>query len=142
MYHKVKKYSGRSSILLVLLVLFTIACSSVKKPIASEMQDPKGIAVPDSIYRFTVSFISKGAGIDHKAQEIFTGFLRDVHAQNKDSIIVEIMKWGREGEIDYCFKLNTLTSEQQLQFIEDTKQLLKNSMLIRYKEYSPGRQKR
>jgi hypothetical protein len=42
--------------------------------------------------------------------------------------------WGKEGEIDYCIKLNNLSTELQEQFIRSTKDKTKDSKLVRLYE--------
>jgi hypothetical protein len=122
----------------LILIAALIACSSVKKTDehTGESHPPAQTALPDSIYRFTVSFISIGSGIDHKAREEFMGFIKQFGEQNSVTIRTEKSSWGREGESDYCMKLEELTSEQQEQFITATKDILKNSKRVRYRENS------
>jgi hypothetical protein len=96
----------------------------------------------DSIYRFNVSFISIGSGTDSKAKQQFNDFITQFNNNNKVTITPEIVSWGREGETDYCLKLNDLNIELQNKFIADTKELLKNSKLIRYKENTVCKPKR
>ncbi len=117
-------------------VLF-FACSSSKKPIENKSKkDVLQSFLPDSIYRFNVSFISIGSGIDHKAKEQFVQFIQQFDEKNNVKINKEITHWGREGETDYCLKLNELNKQQQEQFIKETKALLKNSTRVRYNENS------
>jgi hypothetical protein len=123
-----------------ILILLASACNS--KKIATENNNVKSIVLPDSIYRFNVSFISIGSGIDSKAKQQFNEFITQFNNKNKLTIIPEIVSWGREGETDYCLKLAELSSELQNKFITDTKKLLKTSKLIRYKENSTCKQNR
>ncbi len=91
--------------------------------------------------RFIVSFISIGGGTDTKAHSLFLKHLSDYKEIKKDTLIVDIIPWGREGEVDYCFKLSELTASEQQKFIADVKNILKKSTLIRYKENAPCRRK-
>lgn len=120
--------------------LLAIACNSTKK--ATENNNAKSIILPDSIYRFNVSFISIGSGTDSKAKQQFNEFITQFNNDNRVIITPEIVSWGREGEIDYCLKLAELNNDLQNKFIADTKEILKNSKLIRYKENSTCRQMR
>ena len=52
----------------------------------------------------------------------------------------ETTNWGREGEVDYCFKLTELDKKKQKLFIIETKEILKTSSLVRYKENITCRQ--
>jgi hypothetical protein len=123
-----------------LSILFAIACNSTKK--TTDNNNAKSNVLPDSIYRFNVSFISIGSGTDSKAKQQFNEFITQFNNNNKVTIKPEIVSWGREGETDYCIKLSDLNNELQNKFIADTKELLKTSKLIRYKENSACRQKR
>jgi hypothetical protein len=123
-----------------LSILLAIACNSSKKTL--ENTAGKSIVLPDSIYRFNVSFISIGSGTDSKAVQQFNAFITLFNSTNKVTIAPEIAGWGREGETDYCLKLSGLSIELQNKFIADTKELLKNSKLVRYKENSVCKQKR
>ena len=123
-----------------MILLMAIACNSGKK--ITENSTAKYTVLPDSIYRFNVSFISIGSGTDSKAKQQFNDFITQFNNNNKVTITPEIVNWGREGETDYCLKLNGLNSELQNKFIADAKELLKNSKLIRYKENSVCKSKR
>ncbi len=122
----------------LILISSLIACSSFKKTDehTGESHLQAQTAIQDSLYRFTVSFISIGSGIDHKAHEEFIAFIKLFDTQNSVTILTEKSSWGREGESDYCMKLQELTLEQQEQFITATKDILKNSKRVRYRENS------
>ena len=87
-----------------------------------------------NLYRFNVSFISIGSGIDSKAKQAFIEFIRSFEEKNKVKIIYETAPWGREGETDFCFKLSDLNKGNQIKFIADSKDNLKNSKLVRFTE--------
>ncbi len=125
---------------LSLSIIFAIACNSSKKTIANK--SAQSTTVKDSTYRFNVSFISIGSGIDSKAKQQFNEFVEQFNNKNKVTITPEITTWGREGETDYCIKLEELSSEIQKIFINETKELLKNSKLIRYSENSMCKQRK
>ena len=139
-----KKLNLTTVLALVVPVLVLLACSSVKK--TDELSDKAHISgksmLPDSIYRFTVSFISIGSGIDHKAREEFNAFIQQYNAKHNVSITTENASWGREGEIDYCMRLQELTTAQEHNFITETKEILKSSSRVRYQENSTCRQSR
>lgn len=130
-------------IVIPVAAILICACSSVKKTddqAGSENRSSVSSSLlPDSVYRFTVSFISIGSGIDHQAREEFMVFIKQFSEQNSVTIRTEKSSWGREGESDYCMKLEELTSEQQEKFITATKDILKNSKRVRYRENSTCR---
>ena len=92
--------------------------------------------------RFSVSFISIGAGTDGKAKDQFEQFIPAFEQKIKVKLAFEKIPWGREGEVDYCFDLTGLDTKKQTQFIAETKELLKGSTLVQYKENEPCQQKR
>lgn len=89
----------------------------------------KPSAVED-IYRLVVSFYSIGEGTDYKTKEEFEKFLLGY----KKKIAFEPALWGREGEVDYCLKINELTPEEQIDFIRKAKELLSKSKLVHVDE--------
>jgi hypothetical protein len=116
----------------LLMLALALACTSSKQ---STQTNQAIAALPqDTAYRFTVSFISKGGGIDHKAKKQFGEFIAQFNSNNKVGIEPKLVSWGREGETDYCLKLTGLNAVQQIKFIADTKELLKASNNVRYNE--------
>lgn len=73
--------------------------------------------MPDTIYRLSVSFISIGAGIDRKAKPQYSKYIIEFAQKNKIKLNCEIVNWGREGEVDYCFELTELDEKQQELFL-------------------------
>lgn len=120
------------NLIYLILPLILFACSANKKT-SNTLTSPTATGA-DSTCRFVVSFISIGAGIDNKAREEFDKFVLEYSAKNKEHIVYIPERWGREGEIDYCFKLNDLNASKQEEFIREAKGLLKESSLVRYKE--------
>jgi len=81
-------------------------------------------------YRLVIGFFSIGEGIDTKVHEVYKNFLTTY----KKPIAFEPTKWGREGEIDYCLKLNELTPVEQEEFVKKSKDLLIKSKLVHVNE--------
>lgn len=81
-------------------------------------------------YRLTISFFSKGAGTDRIHHPKFKEFISNY----KPVIAYEEARWGREGEIDYCFKLNELSTAEQEVFIEKAREILAGSDLVHINE--------
>lgn len=84
------------------------------------------------IYRLTVSFISKGEGIDYKTQEAFENWLKDYPKHPA----YEVTHWGREGEMNYCLKLNELSTREQEIFVRDVRTQLTDKPLVFVTEYA------
>jgi hypothetical protein len=69
-------------------------------------------------YRLIVSFFSKGEGVNHHAKSLLEEFLQ------KQTIKYDRTRWGREGEVDFCFFLNEMDADKQAFFVRDIKALL------------------
>jgi maltose-binding protein MalE len=124
------------TVVLILFLFGFVACNTPKKTTESKLQNQvsQKKPLPDSLYRFTVSFISIGSGTDKNAKQQFIQFIQQFNEKNNVKVNAEIANWGREGETDYCLKLSELNKQQQNQFLTETKEVLKNSALIRYEE--------
>ena len=124
------------TVFLILFIFGFVACNTPKKTTESKLQNQvsQKKPLPDSLYRFTVSFISIGSGTDKNAKQQFMQFIQQFNEKNNVKVNAEIANWGREGETDYCLKLSELNKQQQNQFLTETKEVLKNSALVRYEE--------
>ena len=124
------------TVFLILFLFGFVACNTPKKTTESKLQNQvsQKKPLPDSLYRFTVSFISIGSGTDKNAKQQFMQFIEQFNEKNNVKVNAEIANWGREGETDYCLKLSELTKQQQNQFLTEAKEVLKNSALVRYEE--------
>lgn len=90
----------------------------------SEKKNTTTIVDEKKIFRFTVSFISKGAGTDFKIRQKYDAFVTDFETINKVKIVINKAAWGREGEMDYCIEFNDITKEITEKFIAESKALL------------------
>jgi hypothetical protein len=79
------------------------------------------------LFRFTVSFISKGAGTDYQIRQKYDAFVTDFESKNKVKIIINKASWGREGEMDYCIEFTNINKEITDKFIAESKALLSAS---------------
>ena len=113
-----------------------VACNSNKKVTDTKTttSTAQTTVTTDTNYRFGVSFISIGAGTDKKAKQQYEQYIAEYEQKNKVKLNYETTNWGREGEVDYCFKLEELDEKKQELFIIETKEILKSSSLVRYKE--------
>ena len=100
--------------------------ASLSAPTTAETQTTTPPPGAEDNYRFIVSFYSSGEGSDYKTKEEFDKFLNSYSKK----IAFEGVPWGREGEFDYCFKLNELSSSEQTDFIKKSKELLEKSKLV------------
>jgi hypothetical protein len=116
-------------ILSILLATVSWSCKSPKETTRGPGGGTETTVSSNSAF-FTVSFISFGAGIDRKAKDDFTGYL----ANSYPSLSYETRKWGKEGEVDYCFNLTDISNEQRHALIEEAKSRLANSERVRFHE--------
>lgn len=123
--------------LFLLLVLFTISCIDSKK-ITENTLDVEN-SKNNSIYRFTISFFSKGGGTDRKARSEFESFLENFNKKNEVNLQYIKTSWGREGEVDYCFQLEELKKKKQIIFIKECEDLMKDSKLVHFQEFGECR---
>mgnify|MGYP006902761593 FL=1 len=112
---------------LLVLVFTTASCTLLK---GEKDTDSVEEVVNEETSRFIVSFYSPGNGIDRPAKTKFDKFLGDF----EPAITYSTTRWGREGEVDYCFDLEELNAEEQEAFIEEVKQLLAKSKKVRFSE--------
>ncbi len=85
-------------------------------------------------YRLIVSFVSFGEGTDLKAGDEFKAFLHDYRERTGRKVKSEEAAWGREGEVDYCFRLEELPAAEQAEFIAALKDRLSFSELVQFAE--------
>ena len=82
------------------------------------------------MYRFVVSFFSPGNGTDGEAITKLDKFLADHPKKPK----ADHINWGREGEVDYCFKLKEFSTDEQKIFIDQVKKLIQSSDRVNFSE--------
>jgi len=123
-------------ILIFIAITSFFACSSSKKSTENSNSEfeANSETTADSIYSLRVSFISIGSGTDRKARKEYEQFIIQFEQSNKVTVLLEKANWGKEGEIDFCIKLTGLNNDLQKQFIQGTKDNLKDSKLVRIYE--------
>jgi hypothetical protein len=84
--------------------------------------------------RLVVSFYSICCGIDHKAQERLDKFIKRYEKAKGKQLTKATVRWGREGEVDYCLNLSELSRREQKRFIAQVRWLLKRSKLVHINE--------
>lgn len=129
-----------NNFLIAISLTVLLSCNSTKTTTQNNTQNNEQTS--SNLYRFNVSFISIGSGTDGQARKQFLGFIKVYETKSNIKISMEVANWGREGETDYCLKLSELKSNEQDKFIADTKELLKNSKLVRYSENTICKNKR
>ncbi len=80
------------------LAFIFIQCNPSKKNQKSTSQEANLTKV-----RLKVAFISIGQGINFEAAKYFPQFIEKFNKEQKVTLKYEIVPWGREGELNYCF---------------------------------------
>lgn len=86
----------------------------------------KSSAPADEKYRLVVSFFSIGEGVNKPVADKFLKFV----AEYSTKVKYESFSWGREGEVDYCFKLSELSPSQQDEFVLKAKDILAKKVRV------------
>ena len=85
-------------------------------------------------YGLLISFSSVCCGINSGAREKLDGFVSDYEKRKGERLKKETVYWGKEGEIDYCFKLSELSAKEKRTFVAAVRALLKDAELVRIVE--------
>ncbi len=93
-------------------------------------------------YRLTVVFFSIGMGTDGPNLLKFEESIGKYAGEIGKTIDYERTNWGREGETDFCLRLNELNASQQAEFVARTKELLKTAKWVNIYENRPCQHKR
>ena len=88
----------------------------------------------DKVYDFIVSFISKASGIDHSIKAKVDAEIAAFEKANKLTVSNEQIRWGREGEIDYCFDLKELSTTQKKEFIAKISEVVGKTDMVHLTE--------
>ena len=85
----------------------------------------------DTLQVFIVSFFSIGSGINSKARKEFDLFIAEFATKYQTPLNPKQRKWGREGEVDYCFELDGLKKELKTELIAQAKQNISEKKWVR-----------
>ena len=91
--------------------------------------------------RLIVSFSSPGNGIDYKVKKEIDECITSYEKDKDVRLAKEERHWGKEGELDYCFKLSELSKEEQEDFVSRIKSLVKKSKRTGLVENAPCRKR-
>ena len=98
--------------------------------------------LPDSVYRVIVSFISIGEGTDAKAKEQLDELVNNHQRDFGMPLASEEFRWGREGEVDYCFKMKDDNSKAKDSFVRELRAKFAGNKLVQIEENAVCRHKR
>ncbi len=133
-----------NSFAIVIIVAMAGSCKSSKNTTADSKADGKPATLtesktplPENNYRVIVSFISIGGGTDSEAYAKLKDYI-----SRKDEVGVAISKeeirWGREGEVDVCFKLKEMDSSDADAFVNGLKKTFEGNNLVQITENTPA----
>lgn len=137
----------KKNIILLIALSILFACKTNKDPSASkdnvlQTQVPR---TKDSLqvdnYRLTINFFSIGSGTENNLMTRLEDFVGEYAGKLNKTIDYSKVGWGREGETDYCFKLNELTIQEQSNFILQVKEELKTGKWVHVYENQPCKHK-
>lgn len=97
------------------------AVSELSTHLAKPLQEQP--AAKEEKYRLIVSFISKGAGAGSDQRQAFLNYVDSLAKKPA----YKLVRWGREGEADYCFTLKELSKKEQAAFIAEVKKKVAGS---------------
>ncbi len=103
--------------------------------------EPGVKATREQINRLTISFYSIGSGTDGEAIKSLNEYLSSYEKAKGIRLAREEVRWGKEGEIDYCLRLTEIAPKEQVKVIAEIRSLLKNAKFVRIEENVPCRNK-
>ena len=132
--------------LLIICSLTVTSCGSSKKStetttVSEQASQTNNMTKTnqDQPYRLIVSFISIGEGTDPDARKIMDGVVEKWNQKTGKTIEIESMPWGREGEVDFGFRLNELSPADQTTFVQEMKKAMEGRSLVQISENQVGR---
>ena len=87
--------------------------------------------------RLVIMFYSIGQGSEYVLSNAFEDSIGSYSLKFGKNIDYKKTLWGREGEIDFCLKLNELTTSEQAEFIALTRAQLKSAKWVNIFENYP-----
>jgi len=116
----------------LVLVTENEVCQHVHPIAGNAVEEAPTEVAPDSnIVRLKVSFLSEGEGIDYKTKEEFEKWLA-----MREKFTYETTSWGRQGEVNYCFRMTNISTREQDIFVRDVRTFLVDKELVVVSEYA------
>ena len=108
----------------ILFIFVLVSCSTNKE------LTKKDYSSDNQICNLNVSFRSEGSGIDRKSYKEFLAYIVRFENEEHLKLSYEQLFWGREGEMDYCFKYENLNQKQIIKFEKEIKEKLIKSKSV------------
>lgn len=121
--------------LFTIILILVFSCKSSKEQsgnsdFSMEAQESK---TTDEIIFFTVSFTSIGSGIQTAAVKKLVDTINEYSSDSGTDLNYEIIRWGREGERDYCFNFESIPGQIKMDVIDLVKNNLADFSQVQYK---------
>lgn len=84
----------------------------------------------DETYDMIISFISKGAGTDRVVKPKIDEYITAFNEKHQLNLNLDKVGWGREGEVDYHFNFENLSTAQKKEFISEVKAIVGSSDIV------------
>jgi len=123
-------------LIFILSAVALIACKNSAKATADSSntnQTNEQSTMQNTTYDLTLSFISKGEGIDHDLEKKFQEGLEKFNTKHKVNMVPNKKHWGREGEYDLGFNFKNLSTSQKKAFMSFVKETIGNSDMLQIK---------
>ncbi len=119
----------RISLILLIFISACIGCHSQKQLTKEDTpQNTSTEADQNETKYLVITFKSIGSGIDRDSQTALDNYLE------KKGLEAEKYHWGREGEVDYCINLDTLSQDEKEKRLKEINEILQNGSWIDIKE--------
>lgn len=137
----------KKALFVFIISLVTFSCcrntkSATKTPLPKENAESFKVIQPDSLtknphlqnYRLIITFTSRGSGTNKIAFEMVNNYISGYEKSSNIKLNSVRMPWGREGEMDYVYRLTELNPQQQTEFIGGLKEVVKGVDRVFVKE--------
>ena len=111
--------------------------SNVESVILKSVDSLKENATDTNNCRLVILFYSIGQGSEYILSNAFEDSIGSYSIKFGKNIDYKKTLWGREGEIDFCLKLNELTTAEQAEFVILTRAQLKSAKWVNIFENYP-----
>jgi len=123
-------------ILLITITAFSMSCKNTKKVSANTVESSTTEISKQTKVKeggLTVSFISLGAGVDLKIKTKVDDAISAFEKSNSIKIVYEREAWGREGEFNYNFDLENLSTSQKEELHKILKETIGTTNMVHIK---------
>lgn len=127
----------------LVIAIIMISCKNNKSATTSMTKNEEVIdSIPEikidsNDYRLVLVFYSIGEGSEFPIFNAFEDSIGSYSQKTGKTIDYRKTSWGREGETDFCLKLNELNKTEQEDFISKTRLQLKKAKWVHIYENYP-----